>query len=216
MKFLPNSDIENVAIDFLKAHHPRFLLPVPIEEIAAFKMGLKIIPVGGMKNGTGVDGCLSADLKNIYIDQDQYLNQEFRSRFTIAHELGHYVMHSQDIRSLKIKSDRSWKQLVLSSKKSWGSMEYQAYMFAGYVLIPTPSLEMVLKNIEPAEDEYDVFSTVRKVAKIFHVSDACAEKRLFNHQLLSSKSAKRAHLKSAGKQQLWQKHVERPQMFLGG
>ena len=162
------------------------IIPIPIEEIADFKLGLNIVPVSDMKRRTGIDGCISKDLSAIYVDSWQYLNHEFRSRFTIAHELGHFWMHGDYIKGLDLKNVDNWKAIVMKSKNTWNSMEYQAYMFAGFVLIPTLTLEQEIGELAPGYelsssiDELQEleFNLTREVAKKFQVSDAVVQKRL--------------------------------------
>lgn len=41
-------DIRNSADNFLKQYHPSREIPVPIEEIIEFQMGLDIVPIPGL------------------------------------------------------------------------------------------------------------------------------------------------------------------------
>jgi hypothetical protein len=55
------------AARFLDAHHPTGVIPVPIEEIAEFQLGLDIVPTPGLHKGFDIDAFISSDLRTIYI-----------------------------------------------------------------------------------------------------------------------------------------------------
>ena len=58
------------------------------------------------------------------------MNHEYRSRFTIAHELGHYVMHADYIKTLNITSQNSFEVIL----KTFGPSAFVTYFFIlGYL-----------------------------------------------------------------------------------
>ena len=93
--FFSYDEIRNYANHFLKQYHPCREIPIPIEEIAEFQMGLDIVPVLGMLKNFDVDGFTSSDLSNIYVDEFIYSNRPGRYRFTLAHEVGHIILHKE-------------------------------------------------------------------------------------------------------------------------
>ena len=42
-----------------------------------------------------VDAFLSLDFLELHIDEEHYMSQTNRSRFTLAHEAGHYFLHKE-------------------------------------------------------------------------------------------------------------------------
>ncbi len=86
------NQIEQHAIDFLQAHDPDGTLPVPIELIVE-RMGIDIVPVPGLKRGYDLEGFTSCDRQAIYVDEQEPFNYETRYRFTLAHEVGHVILH---------------------------------------------------------------------------------------------------------------------------
>jgi hypothetical protein len=86
-------DLRKKADNFLREHHPSGNIPVPIEEIVEFVFGMNIVPVLGLQREFEVEGFTSGDLKNIYVDEYVYTDRPSRYRFTLAHEIGHVVLH---------------------------------------------------------------------------------------------------------------------------
>jgi len=87
--------------------HPPDLVPVPIEEILEFDLGIVPCPQKGLLQEIDVDGFLSKDLKRLFIDADVYNDprQENRLRFTCAHEIGHLVLHKEQIQNCEFRSE---------------------------------------------------------------------------------------------------------------
>ena len=80
-------------------------IPVDIEKVL-IKLKISIIPVDGLLRHISFDFFVSSDWKNVYVDNDAYLDdfKYRRVRFSMAHELGHLVLHRDVYESLKIKS----------------------------------------------------------------------------------------------------------------
>ena len=117
---------------FLGEYHPDLTFPVPIEEIAEFQLGLIFATVSDLKDEYDIDGFLSADLTTLYIDEFIYLQRENRSRFTVAHEIGHFVLHPQASIVHAPKTRDEWKAYVRSvPDRNRRSMEWQSNSFGG-------------------------------------------------------------------------------------
>ena len=138
--FLLLEEIEVKVQAFLHKHHPENTLPIPIEEIVDLKMGIHIVPTPDMMTVSGVDAVTSHDLKQINIDNDQFENKPNRARFTLAHELGHIVLHQKFIGSLNFKSEIDWRNFVLNDLHR-DPMEVQANIFAAFLLMPSDHID---------------------------------------------------------------------------
>lgn len=103
--------IEQYAIDFSLQYNQNEQIPVPIEEIVEIELGINIVPRKGLLGLEQIDAFLSHDYKTIYIDEDHYLNQTNRCRFTLAHEVGHFCLHKEIINS--ITSIDQWRKHIL-------------------------------------------------------------------------------------------------------
>lgn len=125
---------------FCEQFHTQFnsdrIIPVPIEEIVETKLGLDIVPVAGLRLSHDIDGFLSHDFTQLYIDQDQFVHQVARARFTMAHECGHITMHKEYVAERRLTSTEQWKRIILSDGGRMG-FESQANMFANILLMPT-------------------------------------------------------------------------------
>ncbi|MFN7905108.1 MAG: ImmA/IrrE family metallo-endopeptidase [Pseudobdellovibrionaceae bacterium] len=138
--FLPPEEIEAKVKEYLQKFHPANTLPIPIEEIVDLQMGIHIVPTPDMMTVSGMDAVTSHDLKQINIDHDQFENKPNRVRFTLAHEVGHIVLHKEFIASLNFDNETEWKNFVLNDLHR-DPMEVQANIFAAFLLMPSDHLE---------------------------------------------------------------------------
>ena len=176
--------IGNIVNDFINTYHVSFSLPIPIEEIAEGKLGIEIIPVKNLRQQYDADGCLDSSLSRIFIDFDLYINNENRTRFTIAHEVGHLILHGKEFGELKIKTPEDIFKLSTGiADAEYGWLEYQAYTFAGHVLVPQTAL---VREIErrlgkiPAKKflPEEIFPISQELLEIFKVSGEVLTRRL--------------------------------------
>jgi hypothetical protein len=182
-------DLRKKADEFLGEHHPSGNISVPIEEIVEFDFSINIVPVLGLQREYDVEGFTSGDLKNIYIDEYIYTDRVSRYRFTLAHEVGHIILHRHLYDYHKFKSIQGWQEFINSmteEEHSW--LEYQGYAFAGLVLVPGDKL---LKSVTEwtrkikdkgisMEENWDFAwdLIIEHVAKAFLVSSDVIEKRI--------------------------------------
>ena len=84
-------------------------LPVPIEQIASSHFCLLVKEVEDMAaapgcpplgDGQSLSGLLLASRRQIWVNADEARRWAGRRRFTIGHELGHWVLHRQGQQSL--------------------------------------------------------------------------------------------------------------------
>ncbi|MBI4680062.1 MAG: ImmA/IrrE family metallo-endopeptidase [Nitrospirae bacterium] len=112
-------------------------LPVPIEKVVEFKLGIDIIPFPDLQRTFDIEGFISGDFKSIYVDEYVYNNRPARYYFTLAHEIGHYVIHKDLIEHIRPSSVAAWKDFIdRVDVEAYGWLEYQAYAFGGLLLVP--------------------------------------------------------------------------------
>ncbi len=151
--FLTNDQIHEAAMAFLQEYHPQDSLPVPIEEIIELQLGLDIVPTPGLLKGFEIDGFLTRDFSSIYVDDNIQNNRPTRYRFTLAHEVGHLVLHRALLEEQATFDDvDSWRQFVRDLGADKDSYEYQGYAFAGYLLVPKHHLAAKVKQCIPEID----------------------------------------------------------------
>lgn len=141
-------------------------------------------------------GFLSADRTTIFIDEYLYSHVENRYLFTVAHELGHLVLHGHHYR--RFESDTEWIGFHCSlPKKEVASAEFQANTFAGLVLVPESHLQRVgvecfqrlAEEVLKEDPEFDLTTeafwsyVAEEVGKTFKVHESTARFRLENDKL---------------------------------
>ncbi len=105
LQHLSYKRIGEIANQFLSNYHSHLSLPIPIEEIAEQKLNLRIHEQMNLKKDYDVDGFLISGLTAIFIDFNLYMNFENRTRFTIAHEIGHFILHGELFKYFRHKAN---------------------------------------------------------------------------------------------------------------
>lgn len=153
-------------------------LPVKIEDIAK-KCGLRVLPYAFDEDISGVL-VIEDNVGTIGYNQNE---SRVRRRFTIAHELGHYILHKD--RS-KLFMDKGFKAIFRSKNSGMTEetkrMEEEANAFAASILMPDHFLRKELEKIEfdlSSEDD------IKNLAKIFDVSSTAMYFRIRNSGLLT-------------------------------
>lgn len=150
--FIKYDQIYEKAEEFLRNYHPSRSLPVPIEKIIDLQMGIIIEPHFMLEKDHGLTGFISNDLTAIVVDEYVYDYQEPRFRFTLAHEIGHLILHGDIYRTFSACTPSEWNEIQLRLKdKERKAYEWQANCFAGLILVPREELK------------YYVSESVRKI-----------------------------------------------------
>ena len=146
--FLNNREIEAEVEKFRKIFWGEYV-PVDVERIIDLKLEMDIVPVPHFRNLCDTDALITSGWVMIYIDKNVYLDDRYRNRlrFSLAHELGHFVLHKGIYNNFKIKEITDFyiffKQL---SPKQYGYFETQANKFANYLLVPREILAVKKKK----------------------------------------------------------------------
>ena len=140
--------IKKYANTFLKQYQPEGTLPIPIEEIIEVKLKIHLIPIPYLKKTVGKEAFISGDLSEIWVDEKAYSTNSNRLHFTLAHEIGHKILHPSIYRERPIDGYANWTKFMgnINEKNEFYWFERQANIFAGLVLVPPESLE---KHIKP-------------------------------------------------------------------
>lgn len=144
--YFSNQEI-HARVDAFRAGLEHDLREVPIDAtyIAEIDLKLKPIPLHGLWADLNIDAALTSDLQGYYVDEESYeciLEKvqnnhwlENRLRFSVAHEIGHLVLHGDILTSLgfnDIHEYLAWRHTCYAGP----SPEYQADEFAGRLLVP--------------------------------------------------------------------------------
>lgn len=198
---LTMSEIRDIAETFRSEYIFNDSIPVNIERIIESTMGIYIIPVQSLQHDCDMEGFISRDFKSIYLDEDLYMDDRYykRVRFTIAHEIGHLVLHRSNIDMVRFLSDNDWKGFrlnLLDEPLRW--FETQASEFAGRLLVPLDQLinafkeariEIMKKNTNwdaPKIDDEELLSIIAsRISPKFGVSAEVIEKRLRKENVMA-------------------------------
>jgi len=184
---LTDAHIRAQAEAFLTHYHPARTIPIPIEQIVEFQLKVDIVPLPGLKEVYDIDGFTSSDLKEISVDLFAYEHRPHRYRFTLAHEVGHTVLHAKLFKERPFRTIEEWKRFVTTFPSAeFGLLELQAHRFAGLVLVPPGAFEAALRDNVPrvkmpklqVEKAFAKDLVIEMVAERFDVSDEVIERRL--------------------------------------
>ncbi|MBV6491458.1 MAG: ImmA/IrrE family metallo-endopeptidase [Fimbriimonadaceae bacterium] len=192
---LSNPTIGEIAARLLQEHGLEATLPVDVEVLIERDLKLDIVPLPGF-GVRGIDGLLSQDRTTIYVDESIQRNVATRYRFTLAHELGHSVLHSDLIEShLQETGDKPLMLWETLSEDEYRHAERQANVFAANLLMPALHLEAqfqaVSERLATAGKTFDVLDSfakmkvLRAMSSIFVVSPDALRIRLIREGLIS-------------------------------
>lgn len=158
---MPGPVTDARAYELRERYHAAFggaELPVPVEAIAEDLEGLRI----EQGHEDGLSGMLVPDRRLIWLNGDDVPE---RRRFTIAHELGHWICQYRE-GTLKLFYCRPGDVAAAADRAA----EREANVFVAELLMPEPAVRAAW-NREP---------TLAAVADLFRVSDEAMHYRLHN------------------------------------
>lgn len=133
--------ISKTALEFLRRNNALGQIPVPIEEIVEFRLSIQITPLPGLERDFDTLAFISSDLKTITVDEAMLTSQYHRYRFSLAHELGHMVLHSAMLAAHHVESIEQYRAFFTAfDPVLYSDLEAQANAFAGCVFAPAPEL----------------------------------------------------------------------------
>jgi len=172
--------------DFFRRKFWNDSLPVDIEKIIDLKLKIDIIPIPNLMKICNVDALISSDYESIYVDHDDYLDDKYqnRLRFSLSHEIGHYILHQDIYKSFKIKNFADFYRAISTiPNEQYGYLETQANKFANFLLVPRQKLiterdRLILKykEIQTIKDRNSLNSYLAiPLSNIFGVSSEVVE-----------------------------------------
>lgn len=185
---LSYSQIRTTSEKFLAKYHPTLSIPIPIEEIVELKLDVKISTIPNLKSECDTDGFINSDFTEITLDDEMFNTYEERARFTIAHEIGHGILHSKIYENCKIQTKDDYlkfQQSLTDENQKW--LEIQAHIFAACVLVPTERLkEEISKAVGKQHPQAD-FSIpyLQSLPEKFKVSSDVIYRRIQKEKLLT-------------------------------
>jgi len=146
--FIANERIWEITEDFRKGiGDVANRVPIDIFEIVEFELGLDVVPRPGLKAEEDLDAYITVDCTQVVVDYEMYLAKEDspshrRARFSVAHELGHSILHKDLIEGIEISSELNWRDFQgnYMTYEHFARLEIQAHEFAGRLLVPRQAL----------------------------------------------------------------------------
>lgn len=165
--------------------------PLDVEEIAEFDLGMEIRLCAGVLEDFGSPAQIAPGDKRpiITVDAEQYRQHTSFYRYSVAHEIGHYVLHREWLEKVwqLIGSVEDWQRVILNqSEDDYQWMEGQAEEFASYLLAPEevfePFLATQVSKIEsvdvPLQSEDILPYLANPVGEFFGMSNSAAQARI--------------------------------------
>ena len=119
-------------------------VPVDIEKIIEQKFNINIIPIPNLMESCYTDAFITYDWKSIYVDNKKYMDDRYegRLRFSLAHEIGHLILHREIYPGFGINSSQDFYKFFENiNQEQYNYFEGQANKFASYLLIPDDILQ---------------------------------------------------------------------------
>lgn len=123
-------------------------LPVDVFSLVELVLRIDVIPFDDLTARYKVDAALTQDFQSLYVDAESYVLWEKgpvwkqnRLRFTVAHELGHYVLHRAHAEQLKFTSFEDFARHFKGGDTDRYGLEQEANEFAGRLLVPRERLQ---------------------------------------------------------------------------
>lgn len=150
--------------------------PVPVDELArAHGAQLSFEPFKG-----GISGMLYRDSHRSVIGVNSF-HAQTRQRFTIAHELGHLLLHETRPMIVDTHVYRRDEVSSMGTKKE----EREANAFAAELLMPKDFVERAVDGLIDDHPTITANQLVARLASQFEVSEQAMEIRLGNLDILS-------------------------------
>jgi Zn-dependent peptidase ImmA (M78 family) len=98
----------------------------------------------------------SNEEKSIYINENDSIN---RQRFTVAHELGHIILHHE-------ANEKSYKEVDFRTNSGFDVRESQANSLAAALLMPRKKANEIWSKLKDVDDFADAFKVSKQAASI--------------------------------------------------
>jgi len=162
-----------LAEEIRKKYNPDYVSPFPYENIEKDHDGLDIFITSDIED-SNVSGVTlynkEKDTISIFINKNKHINRQY---FTIAHELGHYFLHKDIIKTeeILIDFDRMLdgnRALFRLDESTSNMIETEANNFAAALIMPE---DFVVKA-------WNRLDSVEETARVFNVSVSAMSIRL--------------------------------------
>jgi hypothetical protein len=166
VKIKSKQEIEQKANEILNSYYNNgeISLPIDIESIIETELKLRLYIEPGLTNQFTGEAYLTIDAKRISVDEDLFSNNRRRSRlnFSLAHEIGHYVLH-RDLFSMVNSVEDYLKEIKKVDDKTYEIIEKEADIFAGFFLMPRIVLDAYIESLDKPLDKWELQDTAKMI-----------------------------------------------------
>jgi len=134
-------------------------IPLDLLKFVELDLSLDLVRFDGLADEFSADAALLGDFSGFYIDgyifdriDTASHSQQNRLRFSLAHELGYYVLHKVRYESENIADFDSLKEWLNYHSGDKDEIERDANEFAGRLLVPIEVLEPLFEKLAVAFD----------------------------------------------------------------
>ncbi len=165
--------------------------PLDIEGIIEFDLDIEIRFCYGVHDdfGSPAQICPGNEMPIIIVDYDQYRANSPYYRYSLAHEIGHYILHKNWLNEVwkQVDSIETWKKIITEiPHEDYEWFEGQAEEFASFLLAPEavfePFIETQLKKLNETNRKLnpeDILPYLAvPVSKHFGMSNSAAQARI--------------------------------------
>ncbi|MDW7762058.1 MAG: ImmA/IrrE family metallo-endopeptidase [Acidobacteriota bacterium] len=147
LPFIPYDELRIIVADYMDKCGINKDIPIDVEFLLDNAYQINIIPFPSLFKGFGINAFMSNDFSKMYVDEYLYSNLEPQYRFTIAHELGHMILHTEWYRQFRIENIASYLEYLSGVREEdYRILETQASNFAGLFLVPPEQLAIKFKE----------------------------------------------------------------------
>ena len=197
-RFIKKAELARICHQFRREHCAGFDFPLDIELVAEKKLNLHVFPVGGIRALIGIDVFLSWNLSDIVVDFQEYMDDRYqnRLRFSIAHEVGHFVLHAGAYKDVDFRSaDDYIDAFERLGENAHRTVEWQSNQFAGLVLVPREELMVSVGKARRLAEKRNLTGKLKdepgqllaliaqRISREFGVSDQVIDRRVRDERL---------------------------------
>jgi len=148
-------DIEASANAFRAKYAPGQIGALDIERIIEVDLGITLVPVKNLCRA-GLKASVSHGGTHICVDAHIYRHQPDECRQVLTHETGHIVRHRDLLPQSSFADEGECREFHSGiSEETIHCIEWEAWFWTGYVLVPRRQLEPVFDSA--VSDHYQVF-----------------------------------------------------------
>jgi Zn-dependent peptidase ImmA (M78 family) len=129
------------------------------------------------------DAFLKINSKEIVVNSTKYIEDRHynRLKFSLAHELGHYILHESYIKAFNFKSLDDYLDFKKNiPENQYKRFEYQANLFAGLLLVNKDTLSKQIDEYLTDTWNNDSYNLIFHISNYFEVSEEVSSIRVLS------------------------------------